>query len=163
MCKKCNHDTIPQLYRRTDRQRIPSSCMLELQALQGPTVTQFLEEHLAANIVFTLSSSPTSWCWSIISHQSSLKISQNPKSNKEIPIIHVLCIISLPVGCQFLLCNIRVYFEFVSLFYSCIVIVVVLEPIMLLIALFSRLGYKFNKHLLTYRLGLGSVRLPSCV
>jgi len=66
-------------------------------------------------------------------------------------------------GCPFLLCNICVHVEFVSLFYSIIVNVVVLEPTVLLIALFSRLGYKFNKHLLTYRLGLGSVRLPSCV
>jgi len=42
--------------------------------------------------------------------------------------------------------NIPVYFGFVSLFFSCNV--VVFEPILLLIALFSRLGYKFNKHLL---------------
>ena len=33
----------------------------------------------------------------IISSQSSLKIPQNPKSNKEIPAIHVLCVISLLV------------------------------------------------------------------
>jgi len=49
----------------------------------------------------------------------------------------------------FLSCNICVYFEFVSLFYSCIVIIVVLVPIVLLIALFSRFGYRFNKHLLS--------------
>jgi len=34
----------------------------------------------------------------LLSHlKSSLKISQNPESDKEIPIIHVLCIISLPI------------------------------------------------------------------
>jgi len=44
------------------------------------------------------------------------------------------------------LCNICVYFEFVSLFYSYIVSVV-LEPTVLLIALFIRFGYKINKHL----------------
>ena len=52
----------------------------------------------------------------------------------------------------FLLSNIRVYFEFASLFYSCVVIVVVLEHIVLLIALFSCFGYKFIKRLLTYLL-----------
>jgi len=40
------------------------------------------------------------------------------------------------------------YFEFASLFYSRIVVVVVHEPIVLLIVLISRLGYKFNKHLI---------------
>jgi len=41
----------------------------------------------------------------------------------------------------------RVYFEFVTLFYTLIVIIVVFVPIVLLIALFSHFGYKFNKHL----------------
>ena len=46
----------------------------------------------------------------------------------------------------FLLCNIPAYFEFVTLFYSCIDI----TPIVLFIALFSPFGNKFNKQLPAY-------------
>ena len=42
----------------------------------------------------------------------------------------------------FLLCNIPAYFEFVTLFYSCIDI----TPIVLSIALFNRFGNKFNSY-----------------
>jgi len=49
---------------------------------------------------------------------------------------------------QFLLCNIRVYFELVSLFYSFIVIVVVLVPIVLLLYLSALATNSVNTYLL---------------
>ena len=54
---------------------------------------------------------------------------------------------TLALPCE---CVIYVYvLSFSVYFYSCLVIVVELLPIVLLIALFSRIGYKFSKSLLT--------------
>jgi len=57
---------------------------------QGPTVTQeFLQDHLAAHIKFTLFSPAH------ILPQDSHKIPQNHESNKEIPVNCALCSSSL--------------------------------------------------------------------
>ena len=47
------------------------------------------------NTIFTLI--PFTWCSIITSPQNCLKILQNPESNKEIPVVWVLCIIPLSI------------------------------------------------------------------